>query len=408
MAACGSSPSAAVPSAPSSSAVSLLARVGDKPRGYASVDLHKPNIFEPMKQQAGADEAIKALMACGIDLAKLDRVRVAIGEPLRITAEIDGTIDAKAVTCAAGPLVTSLGVHVVDRPGGVALDYQATPATTSPLAADLAKRCLDRCAILRAGPASRTLWLAAELGDAITVRISGNGIQAGLAAFAAAAQAIPALEPAHIEARNGSLVVHFPTDPISLIGIALAVRTNLFEAFKIPSSSMEPTLHIDDHLFIVKGPLAQPITPGDVLVYATDDDRDYIKRYMGAPGQTLDESDAGMVIDGKVLPGEVVDASYSYEDGEPGHREQRAGIKVREHLGARSYLVLRPEHPRHPGPWKVPPGTAFFVGDSRGNSNDSRYNPATPVDRIKGRAVTIYWAVHDGAPAWDRIGGPIE
>lgn len=356
----------------------------------------------------GADEAIKALKACGIDLAKIDRVRVAIGEPLRIAAEIDGTVDAKAVTCAAGPLMTSLGVHVVDRAGGIALDYQTTPATTSPLAADVAKRCPDRCAILRAGPASRTLWLAAELGDDITLRISGDGIKAGLAAFAAAARAIPALEPAHIEERNGSLVVHYPTDLLSIVGVALAVRTNLFEAFKLPSSSMEPTLHSGDHLFIVKGPLAKPITPSDVLVYTTDDNRDYIKRYMGAPGQTLDESDAGIVVDGKVLPGEVIDPNYSYEDGEPGHMERRAGIEVREHFGARSYLVLRPEHPRHPGPWRVPPGTAFFVGDNRGNSNDSRYNPATPVDRIKGRAVTIWWAVHDGAPAWDRIGAPIE
>jgi len=309
----------------------------------------------------GADEAIKELKACGIDLAKLDRVRVAIGEPLRIAAEIDGPIDAKAVTCAAGPLVTSLGVHVVDRPGGIAFDYQTTPATTSPLAADVMKRCPERCAILRAGPASRTLWLAAELGDDITLRISGDEIQAGLAAFAAATRAIPALEPAHIEERTGTLVVHFPTDPLSIVGVALAVRANLFEAFKIPSSSMEPTLHIGDHLFIVKGPLAGPITPGDVLVYTTDDDHDFIKRYMGAPGQTLDDSDAGMVVDGKVLPSEVVDANYSYEDGEPGHMERRAGIEVREHFGARSYLVLRPEHPRRPGPWKVPPGTAFFV-----------------------------------------------
>jgi signal peptidase I len=203
-------------------------------------------------------------------------------------------------------------------------------------------------------------------------------------------------------------VAHLPTGLPSSVSLALAMREHLLEAFKIPSSSMEPTLHIGDHLFIVKGPLATPITPGDVLVYTTDDDRDYIKRYMGAPGQTIGESDAGMVVDGKVLRSEVLDASYGYEDGEPGSMLRRSGIEVREHFGARSYLVLRPEHPRQAGPWKVPPGTAFFVGDNRGNSNDSRYNPATQVDRIKGRAVTIWWAVHDGAPAWDRIGAPIE
>jgi len=136
MAACGSSPSSAptsaVPSALSSSAASLLARVGDKPRGYASVDLHKLNIFEPMAGQADADEAIKALKACGIDLAKLDRVRVAIGEPLRIAAEIDGTIEGfdgaedEDGRAASGEKPRPAWLPTTRSPGRLSLGVEAT------------------------------------------------------------------------------------------------------------------------------------------------------------------------------------------------------------------------------------------------------------------------------------------
>lgn len=86
----------------------------------------------------------------------------------------------------------------------------------------------------------------------------------------------------------------------------------------------------------------------------------------------------------------------------------RSGTVVREHLGARSYLTLRTGPPNQTGTWTVPSAHVFFVGDSRDNSNDSRYLGTSPEDAIIGRVLGVWLAFRDGAPDWDRLGMPVE
>jgi signal peptidase I len=193
------------------------------------------------------------------------------------------------------------------------------------------------------------------------------------------------------------------------VALAMALRTHLLEAFRIPSSSMVPTLRVDDQVFVAKGPLLGTPIPGDLLVH-TIEGRQYIKRYLAGPGQTVTETETGLSIDGKPLATEVIDASFHYQDRDETDNRilDRSGALVREHLGARSYLTLRTGPPRTTGSWTVPAGQVFFVGDNRNNSNDSRYQGASPQDTIVGRVVGIWLAFRDGAPDWNRMGVPVE
>ena len=161
--------------------------------------------------------------------------------------------------------------------------------------------------------------------------------------------------------------------------LALFVRTWVFQAFKIPTGSMEPNLLIGDHLLVNKfatGPTATalegwllPVTPvarGDILVFKYPDDpaRDFIKRVVGLPGETLEVRDAVVYVDGRPLD-------------EPYLRN------ARPHLGpARDNF----------GPVTVPREHYFMMGDHRNNSQDSRFWGPLPHAYLKGKAVVIYWS----------------
>jgi signal peptidase I len=194
----------------------------------------------------------------------------------------------------------------------------------------------------------------------------------------------------------------------SSVSLALNLRKQLVESFKVPSSSMVPTIHIDDYVFVGKGRLLGEPVAGDLLVYQQDTGP-WVKRYLAGPGQTIAETESGIAIDGELLATEVVDPAYHFQDGEgDASTSERTGALIREHLGARTYLIVRTGPPRSTGSWTVPPGRLFFLGDNRNNSNDSRYLGASPRDAIIGRVLGTWFAVRDDTPDWDRIGIPLD
>jgi signal peptidase I len=170
--------------------------------------------------------------------------------------------------------------------------------------------------------------------------------------------------------------------------LALFVRTFVVQAYKIPTASMENNLLIGDHLLVNKfvlGPTASPIERallpidtihrGDVLVfkYPVDPSRDFIKRVIGLPGETLEVRAKKVYINGQPL-----DEPYAH---------YLAPSAAEEYREVTSLEVLE-----HYGPVTVPPDHYFMMGDNRDNSADSRFWGFLSRDLIKGRALLIYWS----------------
>jgi signal peptidase I len=194
-----------------------------------------------------------------------------------------------------------------------------------------------------------------------------------------------------------------------LIAILFATfaRTYVVQAFKIPSGSMEKNLLIGDHILVNKfiygpavSPLEEKLLPirkvrrGDVVVfkYPEDPSRDFIKRCMGLPGDTMKMIDKDLYINGR----RVNDSSFTwYVDAESYPRD----------------LFFHPKRVRDNfGPKTVEPGRYFCMGDNRDNSNDSRFWGTVPEANLKGRALLVYWsfASLDEAVDWPGYQGKLR
>lgn len=168
--------------------------------------------------------------------------------------------------------------------------------------------------------------------------------------------------------------------------MALFIRTFIVQAFKIPTGSMEPNLLIGDHLLVNKfvfGPggaervllPTRDIRRGDVVVfkYPEDPERDFIKRVIGLPGDTVELRQHRVHINGRPL-----DEPYAHYLPRPSDAD---GHEYTAHDVRDAY-----------GPVVVPPDAYFVMGDNRDNSQDSRYWGFLPRDYVKGRALFIYWS----------------
>ncbi|MGE0864410.1 MAG: signal peptidase I [Vicinamibacterales bacterium] len=189
--------------------------------------------------------------------------------------------------------------------------------------------------------------------------------------------------------------------------LALFVRTFVFQAFKIPTGSMKPNLLVGDHLLVNKfifAPAAsglerallpmRPIERGDVVVFKfpEEPERDFIKRVVGLPGDTLELKNQTVHING--LPLIEPYAHYLFPPIGDGQADS---------------FDLRRKY----GPVTVPDGHYFMMGDNRDDSQDSRFWGFLPASYVKGRALFIYWSFDnpdDGsAPTsflgvrWDRL-----
>ena len=186
---------------------------------------------------------------------------------------------------------------------------------------------------------------------------------------------------------------------VTAVILALFVRTWVVQAFKIPTGSMENNLLIGDHLLVnklVSGPsltsFERMILPlrepkrGDVMVfkYPDEPERDFIKRVIGLPGDTLELRSKKVYINGQPLDEPYVHFLQPPVSTDSAFHEVTS-FDVRERYG----------------PVTVPPNQYFVMGDNRDNSQDSRYWGFVKRDKIKGKAFLIYWS-WDGDKHWLR------
>jgi signal peptidase I len=198
----------------------------------------------------------------------------------------------------------------------------------------------------------------------------------------------PPPRPTRAEYRKSTLREYFESIVIAVI-LALFIRTFVVQAFKIPTGSMENNLLIGDHLLVNKFVLAptesrveRSILPigairrGDVIVfkYPEDPDRDFIKRVIGLPGETVELREKKVYVNGKALDEPY--AHYLQPAAEESALHEVTSSDVRERYG----------------PVTVPANQYFVMGDNRDNSQDSRYWGFLPRANVKGRALLIYWS----------------
>ena len=167
---------------------------------------------------------------------------------------------------------------------------------------------------------------------------------------------------------------------VGALVVALVVKTFLFQAFYIPSESMEPTLEKGDRVLVNKLSYdVHVVNRGVVVVFelnpeevGNDGIRDLIKRVIGLPGDTIETRDGAVYIDDRRL-----DEPYLAEGtvtGDPA-------------------VGSNPSIPRQ----VVPEGHVFVLGDNRDNSADSRYpyRGPIPIGDIVGRAFVLVWPPSD-------------
>lgn len=169
-------------------------------------------------------------------------------------------------------------------------------------------------------------------------------------------------------------------------------NTFVVQTYYIPSGSMENTLLIGDHLFVnrfIYGPAPsawelrllplRPVRRGDIVVFRSKADPriDVVKRCIGVPGDVIQVVDKKLYINGKA----VVDSAYAIHHPPPFTPE----LVPRYYPGE---LAPRDNF----GPFKVPAGSYFCMGDNRDNSLDSRWWGELPANYLLGRAFAIYWS----------------
>ncbi len=211
-----------------------------------------------------------------------------------------------------------------------------------------------------------------------------------------------AFSPAERERMNKRKIFKEYIEPILIaILIALFIRTFIVQAFKIPSSSMEPTLQVGDHILVskfiygikipfTKVKLLDFKTPqrGDtiVFVFPKDPSKDFIKRVIAVAGEKVDLDGNKIYIDGK-----QIEDPWGHYDTKNDWRRSLGPAGPYEHV-------------------VVPKDHLFVLGDNRDNSQDSRFWGFVHVNEVKGKAFIIYFSWNQYAPnifdkiRWGRFG----
>jgi signal peptidase I len=187
---------------------------------------------------------------------------------------------------------------------------------------------------------------------------------------------------------------------VTALILALIIRAYIVQAFKIPSGSMIPTLLVGDHILVNKFIYGTKIPftdkrilifrkpeKGDIIVfkYPEDPRKDFIKRVIATGGDTVEERNKVVYVDGVRLSEPY---AHHYDNGlRPGGNDPRDNF----------------------GPITVPKNKIFVMGDNRDQSYDSRYWGFVDLKEVLGEAFIIYWSWDpDDWARFNRIGRLVQ
>jgi signal peptidase I len=199
--------------------------------------------------------------------------------------------------------------------------------------------------------------------------------------------------------------------------LGLFALTFVFQNFAIPSSSMEKTLLVGDHLMVDRSTLAPPtswapfvhyrdVRRGDIIVFfkptleANGEHLYLVKRVVGVPGDRIHLVNGTVYLNGVAQHEpqvQVATEPYDYRDNFPA-----VPVPAYSDVTAEWGLEL-PSHIQN-GDLVVPPGSYFAMGDNRPNSLDSRYWGFVPRANIVGRPLFVYWSFITPESQYEKTG----
>jgi len=206
------------------------------------------------------------------------------------------------------------------------------------------------------------------------------------------------------EEKPRETTVEFLASLAGVLVTGLFIITFILQAFEIPSSSMEDTLLIGDHVFVNREQFAPPtrwvgplmpyrdIRRSDIVVFLSPEEQGLfvVKRIMGIPGDRLHLRDGVVYRNGQKLDEPYV----RHKDSAPNpYRDNFPALPPSEMFGVRNEKWQQ-EFASHVDGEDivVPPNSYFAMGDNRDVSYDSRYWGFIPRENVIGRPMFVYWS----------------
>ncbi len=226
---------------------------------------------------------------------------------------------------------------------------------------------------------------------------------------------------AYTEVTAEPALIEYSKSFFPVLALVFFLRSFVIEPFQIPSESMVPTLEVGDFIAVNKFaygirlpvfrtkviPVGEP-KRGDVMVFfPPHEDRYFIKRVIGLPGDKISYVNSVLYINGEEAPQELLEKEKVERIADCTAYGGRY-IVVNETIDEREHLMRKcsvEQGNNLSGSWEVPEGHYFMMGDNRNHSSDSRVWGAVPEERIVGKAFAI-WMHWNGwtIPSFSRAG----